>query len=132
MPDKKPSRILSIDPGMQYLGIAVLEGEEIVWYGVKTFPEARTAREIYVKVEGYLSSILDKFGSTVLAIEEPFYPQSLSSENLRKLTERIKTWAKWRGLRVRSYYHPRLKHSSAEIRRRNNRLLRCLSKSIRT
>src|SRR2546422_862993 len=35
-----PKRIMAIDPGMLYLGIAILEGEELIWYGIKPFPGA--------------------------------------------------------------------------------------------
>ena len=36
-----PKRIMAVDPGMQYLGVAIVEGEELVWYGIKTFPGRR-------------------------------------------------------------------------------------------
>lgn len=98
-------RILAVDPGMQYLGIAVLEGEEIIWYGVKTFPgsDART------QMQQYLTSIFQKYQPRVLAVEEPFYAQSLLSDNLRKLTREIQTWGRWKGLLVRSYAPPAVK-----------------------
>jgi RNase H-fold protein (predicted Holliday junction resolvase) len=34
-----PRRILAVDPGLQYLGVAVLAGEDLIWCGVKTFPD---------------------------------------------------------------------------------------------
>jgi len=42
-------------------------------------------------------------------VEEPFYAQSLASDNLCKLTQAIQTWGKWRGLKVHSYYPPAVK-----------------------
>ncbi len=40
-----------------------------------------------------------------MAVEEPFYAQSLLSENLCCLTEDLKTWGKWKGLKIQSF-HP--------------------------
>ena len=45
----------------------------------------------------------------MLVVEEPFYAQSLLSDNLKKLTREIKTWGKWKGLAVRSYAPPMVK-----------------------
>ncbi len=104
-----PKRILSVDPGMQYLGVAVLEGEDVIWYGVKTFPGRKPFSDIRLQVQRYLTQILQKYQPSVLAIEEPFYAQSLLSGNLKKLTSNIKTWGGWKGLVVRSYTPPAVK-----------------------
>lgn len=104
-----PKRILAVDPGMQYLGIAVLEGEDIIWYSVRTFPGRNTLPDIRPQVQQYLTGILQKYRPTVLAVEEPFYAQSILSDNLKKLTNGIKTWGKWKGLTVRSYTPPTVK-----------------------
>lgn len=98
-------RILAVDPGLQYLGVAVLEGEELIWYGVKTFPDG----DMRPQIRQYLTSVLQKYQPTVLVVEEPFYAQSLLSDNLKKLTSLIKTWGKWKGLAVRSYAPPTVK-----------------------
>jgi len=100
-----PQRILAVDPGMQYLGIAVLEGEEIIWYGVKTFPGGN----VRTQMKQYLTTIYQKYHPRVLVVEEPFYAQSLLSDNLRKLTREINTWGRWKGLLVRSYTPPAVK-----------------------
>jgi hypothetical protein len=45
-----PKRIFAVDPGMQYLGVALLEGEELIWYAVKTFRDARTCHQTRTQV----------------------------------------------------------------------------------
>ena len=57
----------------------------------------------------YLTDLLRTYGAEVLAVEEPFYAQSLLSKNLRTLTRDIKTWGRWKGLRVHSYTPPTVK-----------------------
>jgi len=94
---------------MQYLGVAILEGESILWYGIKTFPGKKTLPTMRPQVEQFLGGLIQKYAPTVLVIEEPFYAQSLLSSNLKKLTERIKAWARWHSLRVRSYCPPEVK-----------------------
>jgi Holliday junction resolvasome RuvABC endonuclease subunit len=102
-------RILAVDPGMQYLGVAVLEGEELVWYGIKTFPGRQTLPHMRHQVEQYLAKLVQSYQPEMLAIEDPFYEPSLSSRNLRTLTADIKTWAKWKGLKVFSAVPPTIK-----------------------
>ena len=100
---EKPKRILAINPGMEYLGVAVFEGEELLWYGIKTFPGRRTMPHMRIEVQQYLTKLLHTWRPETLAVEEPFYAQSLLSKNLRTLTEDIKTWGRWKRLRVHTY-----------------------------
>src|SRR6266478_1215146 len=104
-----PKRIIAVNPGMQYLGIAVLEGENLLWYSVKTFPGRKALPSMRLEVQQFLAQILQKYSPSVLAVEEPFYAQSLLSDNLKKLTRDIKTWGKLKGLKVRSYAPPEVK-----------------------
>ena len=98
-----PNRIMAIDPGMQYLGVAILEGEELIWYGIKTFPGRKLLPYMRPQVQQYLTKLLHIYSPEVLVVEEPFYAQSMLSKNLRTLTEDIKTWGRWKRLRVLSY-----------------------------
>jgi Holliday junction resolvasome RuvABC endonuclease subunit len=102
-------RVIAVNPGMQYLGVAILENEDLIWYGIKTFPGKKTLVTMRPQVEQFLATVIQKYSPGVLVVEEPFYAQSLLSPNLRKLTEQIKSWAKWRGLRVKSYVPPEVK-----------------------
>ena len=98
-----PKRIMAVDPGMQYLGVAILEGEELIWYGIKTFPGRKTLPYMRPQVQQYLTKVLQTYQPQVLVVEEPFYAQSMLSKNLRTLTQDIKTWGRWKKLRVYSY-----------------------------
>ena len=102
-------RIIAVDPGMQYLGIAVLDGEELIWYGVKTFPDRKSLPQMRIEIQQYLGRILQSYAPDTLVIEDPFYAQSLLSKRLRIVTEEIKAWAKWKGLRVYSFVPPTVK-----------------------
>lgn len=88
---------------MQYLGIAVLEGENLIRYGVKTFPGAGSLADVRGEVKQYLTKVVDEYQPDALALEEPFYAQSLLSKNLCRLTREIRDWGHWKGLEVHSY-----------------------------
>ena len=94
---------------MKHLGIAILEGESLMWYGVKTFPGREGLSDLRPRVQQCLTEILQKYRPNVLVVEEPFYAQSLLSDDLTKLANSIKTWGKWKGLVVRSYAPPTVK-----------------------
>ena len=94
---------MAVDPGMQHLGVAILEGEELIWYGIKTFPGRKTLPYMRPQVQQYLTKVLQTYQPQILVVEEPFYAQSMLSKNLRTLTQDIKTWGRWKKLRVYSY-----------------------------
>ncbi len=100
---------MAVDPGAQHLGVAILENENLVWYGVKTFPSKMALKDIRTEVQRTLTGILQKYEPKVLAVEEPFYASAWLSPHLVKLTEVIKTWGRWKGLRVLSFTPPEVK-----------------------
>jgi len=104
-----PTRLMAVNPGMQYLAIAIFEGEELIWYGVKTFPGRKRLPYMRPLVVQYLTGLLQDHQPSVLVVEEPFYAQSLLSKNLRTLTRDIKTWGRWKDLHVYSYTPPTVK-----------------------
>jgi Holliday junction resolvasome RuvABC endonuclease subunit len=101
-------RILAVDPGTQYLGVAVLEGEEILWYRVKTF-QSTESPSLRAEVKTCLTDVIRAYHPGVLAIEEPFYLPGLRSPALRDLTAELKTWARWQGFKVCGYTPPEVK-----------------------
>jgi Holliday junction resolvasome RuvABC endonuclease subunit len=103
------TRILAVDPGVQYLGVAVFEGEELLWFGVKTFSAPKSLDEHRCRIQNFLSGLVETYHPSVFVIEQPFYAQALLSDALGKLTSALKTWARWKGLRVISYTPPEVK-----------------------
>lgn len=103
------ARILAIDPGIQYLGVAILEGEDLLWYGVKTFPDITSPTDLCCQVRRFLTNLVTTYAPEYAVIESPFYAQAVGSENLVKLTAALKTWAKWKGLKVVTYAPPEVK-----------------------
>src|SRR6266498_4383853 len=68
---KKPkARILAIDPGTRHVGIAVLQGSDLVYHGVLTMPCRRTAEAVRRNTRVLVRHLLWDFRPTVLVIEE--------------------------------------------------------------
>lgn len=107
---KPPPRILAIDPGTRYMGVAVLDGPELLYYGVKTFRAKRPADELIRATRRTLFRLITDHRSTVLAYEKTFYVQSKNSALLQVQEAEIKRAGQARGLKVVGY-------SPAHVRR---------------
>jgi Holliday junction resolvasome RuvABC endonuclease subunit len=105
----KFTRILAIDPGSKEIGLAVLEGDELVYYGVKTIRK-RTAPEVILsEAERAVGQIIREYEPLVLAIETIPLIQT-NAAFVVAVAERIKKTAKQEGLRI-------LEFSPAFVRR---------------
>jgi len=66
---KQHPRILAIDPGTRHIGIAVLQGSDLVYHGVLSMPYRRSPSAIRRNTRALLRQLLSDFRPTVLAIE---------------------------------------------------------------
>ena len=99
MPKKIP-KILAINPGTRYVGVAVFEGPELLDWRVKVF-KGKWSKEKSNKLMLIVRSFIDRYEPDVLAIKK--LQRSRSSENLNRLIHRIKQLSKRKGLRVHQY-----------------------------
>ncbi len=98
-----PPRVLAIAPGAQRLGLAVFEGEELIWFGVKSFAGRKTEETLLARAERYLNGVVAAHRPDTLAVEEPFYAQASLSPLLQALTRWAKRWGRRKGLRTLAY-----------------------------
>jgi Holliday junction resolvasome RuvABC endonuclease subunit len=98
----KPERILAIDPGTRKIGVAVLEGKELLYYGVKTIRRPKTPREILEDVATLIKNLTAIYQPHILAIEKMFLVQR-SESLLVVVAEEIKATAKKEGLSIYEY-----------------------------
>jgi len=78
-------RILAIDPGTRHIGIAVLQGRELVYHGVVTMPHRRSPEAIRRNTKALLGELLRDFRPTVLAVEE----NSIGSNRTKSLLHNV-------------------------------------------
>lgn len=98
----KTNKILAIDPGTKELGVAVLEGEELLYYGVKTIRKRARPQQVLLETTRIINSLIADYRPAVLAIEKMFLIQK-SASLLVVAAEEIKAAAREKGLEVFEY-----------------------------
>ena len=53
---------------MEHVGLAVFEGEKLLWYAVKKFREPKTVSEARLRIQQYLAVLVEMYQPTVLAV----------------------------------------------------------------
>jgi Holliday junction resolvasome RuvABC endonuclease subunit len=96
------STILAVDPGTRELGVAVLRGGELLFYGVKTVTNRKNPIIVLETISGYIRNLLKKYHPTRLAIEKMFVTQK-NSALLVVVAEQIKAVAKEAKLPIDEY-----------------------------
>ncbi len=83
--------------------MAVLEGNELIRFGVRSFAGKKTEDAFLAAAEKYVADLLKEFGPNVVAVEDVYYAQARLSPLLCKLTACVKRWSRQRGVRVVGY-----------------------------
>jgi Holliday junction resolvasome RuvABC endonuclease subunit len=95
-------KILAIDPGTKEIGIAILVGEEMVYYGVKTIRK-RKPQQVLQQASRIIKSLIARYTPSVLAIERIPDGQK-SSALLIAVVEKLEAAARSEGLTVHEYF----------------------------
>jgi Holliday junction resolvasome RuvABC endonuclease subunit len=104
MPDNRPVKIIAIDPGTRHMGVAVLEGSDLIFATVKIVKDKpMTVVETLHKTEKIIARLLATYRPDILAIEKTFFVQSKRSPLLNGLTQTIKKQARSKKLRIFEY-----------------------------
>jgi len=95
-------KILAIDPGTREIGVAVLDGQQLVYYGVKNVQGRRNPAEVLRRVQKISSGLIERFRPNCLAIERMFLIQK-SASLLVVTAEEVKAAARQHGLPIYEY-----------------------------
>ena len=98
---KKNNRVLAIDPGTHYIGVAVLDGTKLVYYGVKTLSNRKSPHDILVEGRKLIRELIDDFKPKTLAVEKTFFANNRNSALLNVFANEIVAIGKRKGLRVK-------------------------------
>jgi len=90
-------RILAINPGTRYIGMAVLQGSELLDWGVKTTAGRWSERKME-RIKSMVSRLIDHFHPDLLSIKQ--LHASRSSPNLGELRKELLELARQRGLHI--------------------------------
>ena len=117
---KKPIRILAVNPGTRYIGVAVFEGQELIDWRVRVF-RGKWSKKKLQRIKMLMCDTIDRHGSDVLAIKK--LRPCRSSKNLNRLISVIKQLSKKRGLKAYQYSIKDLKAFYSPAERINKRKL---------
>lgn len=97
---RKPLKIIGINPGTRYLGIAVFHGSELLDWMAKIFKE-KWSKEKIKRILEIINEYIELYEINTIALKK-LHP-SRRSRNLAQLTARIKEFSKRKGLKVYQY-----------------------------
>ena len=99
---KRNKRILAIDPGSREMGLAVLDGGELIYHGVKSLKKCRPKDKLHEAVKEILTRLIIEYGVKVLAVENGMVSQ-IASPLFQTVFDAIKELAKQKRLKVTTY-----------------------------
>lgn len=99
MDNTKP-KILAINPGTRYIGIAVLDGSDLIDWGVKVI-EGKWSPDKLAKIANIISGLITDYQPSVVAIKKT-HP-SRTSTQLDEVCSRIKLIVQDHRLELRQY-----------------------------
>jgi len=101
MPEPSPT-ILAIDPGTKEVGVAILSGPALHYYGVKTIKRRQPPQALLAEISRYITSLIQEYRPEILAVEKTFLIQK-NAALLNVAAVEIKHTAKQHGLQVYEY-----------------------------
>jgi Holliday junction resolvasome RuvABC endonuclease subunit len=117
---KKPLRILGLNPGSRYLGMAVFQGPELRDWGVKVV-KGRWSKAKLKKIKEIVLRTIDQYGVNILAVKR-LHP-SRSSTNLQGLVAELTCLSRRKGLKIFFYSLQELESWFSKGKRINKKTL---------
>ena len=92
--------ILGIDPGTKEMGLAVLRGRELAYFGVRTLRNGTRPYDVIGQARRIDLATIEKHQPDVVAIEEPFHLPTKRSHLLNVISDELRERAAELGLKV--------------------------------
>ena len=97
---RKNRRILTIDPGTRFMGIAVFDDRTLVYYGVKTIEKQNSQRALMRECRSVIKQLIADFIPETLIYERTLFPNNPTSVVINTLTREIEKTGRRKGLEV--------------------------------
>jgi len=116
---KRQLKIIGINPGTRYLGIAIFQDSELLDWRIKVL-KGKWSKEKMKKAIEIISNFIERYEPNVLAIKK--LHASRRTENLLRLVNKIKDFGRRKGLKVCQYSIKEIEKSLIEagkLKKRN-------------
>jgi Holliday junction resolvasome RuvABC endonuclease subunit len=97
------TKILAIDPGTREMGVALLQGKELIYHGVETIKKCSSPHEKLKEGRKIVLRMIDDFKPDLLVVEKTFFRNNRNSGLLNVFTDEIRAIGKRKGLQVASF-----------------------------
>lgn len=99
----KAKRILAINPGVRYMGVAVFENNQPVYWAVKGIRMNQSAKKRIEQAKRITQNLIDYYQPEMLAIEKPLSHWIKQSKLLDKIILAVKNTAKGNKMMVKEF-----------------------------
>jgi Holliday junction resolvasome RuvABC endonuclease subunit len=96
-------RILAIDPGTRWMGVAMLDNGRLVHHTVKVIAKQKSPRETLQRAKSVVARLIDELDPQIVAVERTFFSKSRNATTLNALFDEIRSLTKKRKLEFVSY-----------------------------
>jgi Holliday junction resolvasome RuvABC endonuclease subunit len=102
MPKNNP-KILAIDPGTRYMGVAFLDGDKLIYHGVKVISSDKSPNERLKEGKKIILRLINDFKPDILVVEKSFFANNRTASLLHTFINEIRAIGNKKGLKVVSY-----------------------------
>lgn len=102
MPQNK-KRILAIDPGTRYMGVALLEDGKLLYHATKVIKKQKSPHETLIEGRRVILTLIHDLKPKVLAVEKTFFANNRNTSILNVFVDEIKTIGRRKGLKVMGF-----------------------------
>jgi crossover junction endodeoxyribonuclease RuvC len=88
---KNNVRILAIDPGTKFMGVAVLENGKLVYHAVKVIAKGKSPHQTLQRAKAVVLRLIDDYAPQVIAVEKTFFSRNRNTALLNVLFDEIKS-----------------------------------------
>jgi crossover junction endodeoxyribonuclease RuvC len=96
-------KILAIDPGTKDMGVAFIEGDRLIYHGVKVIRKKRSPHEKLKAGREIILRLIRDFRPTTLVVEKTFFARNRNTSLLNVFADEIVAIGKRKGLKVKSF-----------------------------
>lgn len=97
------TKILAIDPGTRDMGVALLEGDKLIYHGVKTIKKRTSPHETLEAGRKIVFRLIKDLRPHILVVEKTFFKNNRNSSLLNVFYDEIIAIGKRKRLKVKSY-----------------------------
>ena len=108
MPQKN-LRILAIDPGTRFMGVAFLDKGRLIYHGVKIIKKGSSPNDNLQYARRIILRLIKDFKPQILVVEKAFFANNRNAALLNVLIDEIKDIARRKQLKLVSYAPSSLK-----------------------